>query len=867
MRDSKNAIQFSTAQTLFTFFFLVLFFTLLNGYLQNLVADYRANAWLVLLGIVVELGATLWLARRRVDVQFDPLELAGFLLVVIGVWAYFIAPALPTLLPPTQSSDAVRVYLQVLFSYPEGKLVSWYPAGGAFVAAMFARWLDVAPLRVLHPTAASFLALSAGAVYGIACALLPQRRVSKIAALIAPALLFVPWSYFAGALDWEQYFFAQVFAQYFILAALWYSASYAEQPHWMRAALIGAALLGVIAAYPIFVALPLALFGLIVAANVRPAFGSALKLLIVRSSLRFPGAKVPTTNAKPDFPNTRLEARRTLITLGVFIALMLLAAAALQRGGILEILAGQKSVTLDVGAGGVTNPSLENLGGPIFLALALAGAWGAWRRGAFGKTILGLLIVWVMQFIALVALQPYWQISGYRVDKTFYILVFPLALLAALPPAWALDRLAARVTLSARALVAGLVATIVVLSAGVLALRPPIAFAPLTESEIQVALWAKEFYSETYHIAYLDQSTISAYWLAFGLWRETLPNEWFQWIPAGRKLGPATFDEWLRDPGWHDRILVRDVKQAPGNLRVVYQTGASALLDKDPPPDLGPKPPYRSDVNFDGALTLIGYDLPRHIFQPGETITLTTWTQSLYPPGATVAWRVELVDRAGNVVRRVERAPFGDKYPLQRWPPGKFARDDWALELDPALPPGAYALRMALFRRADGELIDVRSIYADNPTPMPAAPITQIKIPLPPPSAAELRAAKPLHARVGDEFTLTSYALQTDRAARRVHLQLYWQAIAKTANDYTVFVHVLDAAGKVVAQRDAPPRGGTYPTSLWDPGEIVKDEYDLVVPADARAPFALEIGMYAQPSLKRLPVGEGDHIEFKISDF
>ena len=427
MIEPTSKPRFSSSQALFTFGLLIFFFTLLNGYLQNLVANYRADA-----GLVVEMAITLWLARQWIQIESDPLEVAGFLIVVIATWIYFIAPALPTWLPPTQSSDAVRVYLQVLFSYPNGTLVSWYPAGGTFIVAMFSHWLGVEPLRLLHPVAASFIALSAGAVYGMTCALLPKTRVSKITALIAPALLFVPWSYFAGTLDWEQYFFAQVFAQYFILAALWYIASYAEQSHWIFGGLIGAALLGVVAAYPIFVALPLGLFGLIV-------------LVRFVNNLR----------------RTSEVRRRSgaLITLGAFVALMILAAAALQRGGILELAAGRVSVVGDVGQGGVANPSLENLGGPIFLVLALIGVWFAWRAGAFGKTILGLFVVWVFQLIALLAIQPYLQLSGYRVDKTFYILVFPLAMLAALP----LSFLFWRIELSPRKLVVGFIATVVIL--------------------------------------------------------------------------------------------------------------------------------------------------------------------------------------------------------------------------------------------------------------------------------------------------------------------------------------------------------------------------------------------------------------------
>ncbi len=832
----KNRVVFSSAQTLFTFFFLIFFFTLLNGYVQNLVVDYRANEWLVLAGLIVEMALALWFAWRWIEIEIDLLEIAGFVLVVVGVWWYFVIPALPTLLPPTQSSDAVRAYLQVMFTFPKGTLVSWYPAGGAFVTAMFAHWSGIEPLFVLHPTAASFLALSAGAVYGMTGAVLPKTRFSPIVALIAPALLFVPWSYFAGTINWEQYFFAQIFAQYFILAAVWFIARYAQQPHPVFAGLIGAALLGVVAAYPIFVVLPLGLFGLVVLVQIAQS-----------KNLR--------------------QSRGALIALVAFVGLLILAAIALQHGGILEILAGKLSLEGDVGVGGVARPSIENLGGPIFITLVVIGVGRAWQT-LFGKTVLGWLLIWGLQFGALTALQLVTPISGYRIDKTFYILVFPFAMLAALPLAFVIERAIQRFNISARALILGFWVTIVLLGAAIWLWRPPKPFSPLTQSELAVARWAKSFYNETYQIAYLDENPVSAYWLAFGIWHENLTNEWFQWIPAGRKLGPATFDEWLADPGWHDRMLVRYLEEIPAQLRVVYRVGSSAIIDKDVPPDYGPKPPFRSDLIFGSTLTLIGYDLPRTQILPGETLTLTTWTQALYPPPATVAWRMELLDHNARVISRSERDPFGNKYPLQRWAPGKYTRDVWSLPLNANVTPGVYAVRLALFRRSDGELIGVRPVYSTQPiVPMSAAPITRIKIPVAPPSADELRTTQALNVRLGDSFTLTNYAITPDRASRQVQLTLYWRALKKADQDYTVFVHLLDAVGKIVAQIDAPPRGGTYPTSSWDAGEMVKDEYTLTVPADARAPFSLAVGMYEQPSLQRLPVENSDHVEFRISDF
>lgn len=825
----------SISLALFTLAILLFFFTALNGYILNLIGGYRANVWLVTLGVLAEFAAIYFFARHRVVVELDPLELAGFLVTVFGVWIYFIAASLPTLLPPTQSEDAVRVYLQVLYTFPEGKLVNWYPAAGTFFVAVLSHWLGWEPLRVLHPTAALFLALSAGAVYGMTCALLrplpPLVRGAKggfelLLALLAPALLFVPWSYFAGIIDGEQYFFAQAFAQLFTLAALWYTMNYARQPNALHAALIGVALLGTVMAYPIFVGLPFGLFTLVV---------------LVRT--------------------LRGAGRRTLVPLGILIALLLVVAIVLDRGGILELSTAQISASSGVGVGGVANPSLDSFGGVLFLLVALIGIPLAWRANSDGKTLVALLIVWILQYVALVTLQPILKISGYRVDKTFYILVFPFAMLAVLTLAW----VASRIALPRRALAVSWVGVVVALIALVSIFRPPQYFAPFTESELQAAQWAQKNL-DTYQISYLDPLTIRAYWLAFGIWGETLPNEWYQWIPEGTKLGPSSFQEWLSDPGWPAWILVPDVNvlgSAP--VQVVFQKGNTVIAQKNVGAIKPTVPTHISRWHYESIINLIGYDLPREKIAPGDTLTFATLTESIYPPSVTVRWRAMLVDRNERVVSQMERDPFDNKYPVQRWPQGKSAREDWSLPIPADAAPGAYELRLGLLMRDSGEWRSAWPILSDGlRPPVYNVPIARVKIPVSPPSEEELRAAKQIDARMGENFTLASYVLNVDRAARRVHLTLYWRCISKTSTDYTVFVHLLDSAGKIVAQMDRFPVNGFYPTSIWDAPETIKDEYDLTIPADVSTPLTLELGMYSQPSLKRLPAGDSDHIVLSV---
>jgi hypothetical protein len=80
--------------------------------------------------------------------------------------------------------------------------------------------------------------------------------------------------------------------------------------------------------------------------------------------------------------------------------------------------------------------------------------------------------------------------------------------------------------------------------------------------------------------------------------------------------------------------------------------------------------------------------------------------------------------------------------------------------------------------------------------------------------------------------------------------------------DYTVFVHLVDRNGAVRGQHDSPPMDGTYPTTLWQPGEFVTDAHLLTLPADLPpGDYVLEVGLYRVETGTRLEVaGDGDKV-------
>ncbi len=111
---------------------------------------------------------------------------------------------------------------------------------------------------------------------------------------------------------------------------------------------------------------------------------------------------------------------------------------------------------------------------------------------------------------------------------------------------------------------------------------------------------------------------------------------------------------------------------------------------------------------------------------------------------------------------------------------------------------------------------------------------------------ADMPLANPIE--LGDGISLLSYRVKSE--GNVLYVTLYWQA--KTpAQDYSVFVHLSDqdqimAPEHIIAQADSQaPVYGWYPTTQWSAGEIVREDYRLVVPP-GKTPRSLAVGMYTQ---------------------
>lgn len=132
------------------------------------------------------------------------------------------------------------------------------------------------------------------------------------------------------------------------------------------------------------------------------------------------------------------------------------------------------------------------------------------------------------------------------------------------------------------------------------------------------------------------------------------------------------------------------------------------------------------------------------------------------------------------------------------------------------------------------------------------------------PPAAATEPATPLQVAFGPDITLEGFTLTSQAFAPGdiVPVTLFWRTAVTPATRTKVFLHLLDANGRLVAQRDSEPGGGLVPTTTWTPGETVIDNHGILLPLDLPpGDYALVVGLYdaANPA-QRLPVAGGDSL-------
>ncbi len=348
----------------------------------------------------------------------------------------------------------------------------------------------------------------------------------------------------------------------------------------------------------------------------------------------------------------------------------------------------------------------------------------------------------------------------------------------------------------------------------------------------------------------------------------------FRYAPPGYLETLASGENGLRHPAlarYYDKLrrVTRGDLFDPQRWVEIYKLNTGAydhLLQTYTQADPHTAPPAQvpslthQQVAFGRALDLIGFDWEPQTALPGQPLILTFYWQALDPDLPDLALEPRLLDPAG--------APLP---PDPFWPQPPVATSQWASrttyvtrykpQIPLHTPMGLAQVRVSVRDEASGV-----ALPATGPAGRELGTAPQVgQLLIGETSLVESpQIEHPRRERLGDAITLLGYDLSVE--ADQIDLTLYWQTSGSLERDLTVFVHLLDEQDQLITQQDSQPNGGRYPTTAWAAGVPIRDVYSLPLSQPAPpGPYTIRLGMYAWPSLERLPVmrdgvDQGDYV-------
>jgi hypothetical protein len=241
--------------------------------------------------------------------------------------------------------------------------------------------------------------------------------------------------------------------------------------------------------------------------------------------------------------------------------------------------------------------------------------------------------------------------------------------------------------------------------------------------------------------------------------------------------------------------------------------------------------------------------------------------RALARPGTNYFLVAKLYDHDGALLVRKEGYTGSGLYPSLQWQAGQLFRDEIELNLPAGLAldgPELLRVQFDLYNRSTGETVSHSA--ADGSA---GAPLFDALLYLPSQPASAVN-PQPL-GRLGDFAALEGASIKESTRTQQT-LELRWLAQKSAPVDYTLFVHVVDDSGALVAQADAPPRAGRFPTTRWQ-ADVRFAEVIRITPASAlpKGRYRVLLGFYEPVTGMRVisstrPDGALEAAQFTIDD-
>jgi hypothetical protein len=255
-------------------------------------------------------------------------------------------------------------------------------------------------------------------------------------------------------------------------------------------------------------------------------------------------------------------------------------------------------------------------------------------------------------------------------------------------------------------------------------------------------------------------------------------------------------------------------------------------------------------IDFGEVMRLLDFKISPEVHNPGDRGEVELYLKKIAAMENNTSVILRLTAQDGSEIWRSEGWPYG--MPTSQWPLREVRRDAHALSLPSTLPDGMYKLTLGFY---DNETLDPLLVAFPGNANLPAGGQVADLALLPIGKQPVLSSTAAPAWDFDEAIRLTADALPASiSVGAPLRFTLIWQSLQPTPNRYTVFVHILDETGQLVAQQDREPQSGFAATQLWQPGMVFSDEYTLELPPDLPpGEFSVRVGLYDAAGV-RLPL-------------
>lgn len=236
----------------------------------------------------------------------------------------------------------------------------------------------------------------------------------------------------------------------------------------------------------------------------------------------------------------------------------------------------------------------------------------------------------------------------------------------------------------------------------------------------------------------------------------------------------------------------------------------------------------------------------------GQSLDVELQVKTLRRPSSDDGFWVGLVDNQGHFWGRADIRPRDAKYNLTSgWSDGETLVVRFNLPLDVGTPPGTYSLVTGIYRLSD---LAGLNVLDSNQNPIgQRAKLGQVTVAQASRGTTDTKLAVQANKPAGSGLTLAAYQVQDLKVAPgdSIPVVLLWRS-DKSLSAESATLRLASADGHVVTQVEGPI-GGRFPTSQWSPGDLVREQRTLKVPATA--PSGLSTLSLILPSGPVIPLG------------